>query len=78
MATRSGNPRRKSLTAEYANRRPELEKEFQAFLEKNRHFGLMVHDRAKKFGDREELIHKTYGTWERISWNEMSRTMHMV
>lgn len=78
MATRDGNPRRKNLTAEYANRRPELEKEFQAFLEKNRHFGLMVHDRAKKFGDREELIHKTYGTWERISWNEMSRTMHMV
>ncbi len=38
----------------------------------------MVHDRAKRFGDRPELHHKTYGTWESISWKQMSETMDAV
>jgi len=70
--------KKENLTGKYLLERSSLEKEFQDFLERNRHFGIMVHDRAKRYGSRDELHHKTYGKWETISWSEMSEIMNAV
>ncbi len=70
--------RRENLSEKYRRDRPELEKEFLSFLESVRNFGLMVHERAKLYGSRDELHHKTYGKWESISWTRMSEVMDAV
>ncbi len=78
MGAKGKDFRRENLTEKYRREKDSLEKEFQAFLERNRHFGLMVHDRAKRYGPRPQLHHKTYGIWESISWKQMSDTMNEV
>lgn len=78
MSTQSTAQRRKNLTEEYLRNRKDLEIEFQQFLDKNRHFGLMVLDRVKKYGSRAELHHKPYGTWETITWEQLGEMMHAV
>ena len=40
----------------------------------------MIHDQAKKYGDREVLIYKDFGgkEWKSYSWNQFSQTVKVV
>ncbi len=44
-------------------------KEFDRFLEREKHLGLMVRSRAKKYGDKKVAVrHKPHGEWISYSW----------
>lgn len=44
------------------------------------HLSVLVHEQAKKYGDREVLIYKDFGggEWKSMSWNELSSTVRKV
>lgn len=49
----------------------DFEKEFQEFLKKDSHLGLMVRKRAEKYGDKKVAVrHKVYGEWEEFTWKQ--------
>ena len=43
-------------------------------MQTNSHLSRLIHDQAKKYGDREELIYKDFGgsEWKSMSWNQFS------
>lgn len=44
------------------------------------HLSVLVHDQARKYGDREALIYKDFGgtQWKSCSWNQFSQTVKVV
>ena len=46
----------------------------------NCHLSVLVHEQAKQYGDREEIIYKEFGgsEWKSISWNQLSDTVKQV
>ncbi len=44
------------------------------------HMSVMVHEQAKKYGDREMLIYQDFGgsEWKSLSWNQVSATVLQV
>ena len=44
------------------------------------HLSVLVHDQAKKYGNREALIYRDFGskTWKSYSWNEFSDKVKVV
>lgn len=44
------------------------------------HLSVLVHEQAKKYGDREALIYKDFGgsEWKSCSWNRLSQTVKKV
>ena len=44
------------------------------------HLSVLVHDQARKYGDREALIYKDFGgtIWKSFSWNQFSQTVKVV
>ena len=44
------------------------------------HLSVLIHEQAKKYGDREALIYKDFGgdTWKSVSWNEFSLRVKQV
>ena len=49
-------------------------------MQTNYHMSVLVHEQAKKYGDREMLIYKDFGgnEWKTLSWNEVSQTVKQV
>lgn len=49
-------------------------------MQTNSHLSRLIHDQAKKYGDREELIYKDFGgsEWKSLSWNQFSATVKQV
>ena len=49
-------------------------------MQTNTHLGRLVHDQAKKYGDREVLIYKDFGgkEWKSYSWNQFSQKVKTV
>lgn len=49
-------------------------------MQTNSHLSVLVHDQAKKYGDREVLIYKDFGgvEWKSLSWNTFSQTVKVV
>ena len=49
-------------------------------MQTNTHLARLIHDQAKKYGDREVLIYKDFGEkeWKSYSWNQFSRTVKVV
>ena len=49
-------------------------------MQTNSHLSRLVHDQAKKYGDREELIYKDFGgsEWLSMSWNQFSDIVKKV
>lgn len=49
-------------------------------MQTNSHLSVLVHDQAKKYGDREALIYRDFGskTWKSYSWNEFSHKVKVV
>ena len=49
-------------------------------MQTNSHLSRLIHDQAKKYGDREVLIYKDFGgkEWKSISWNQFSQTVKQV
>ena len=49
-------------------------------MQTNSHLSRLIHDQAKKYGDREELIYKDFGgsEWKSMSWNQFSETVKKV
>jgi long-chain acyl-CoA synthetase len=56
---------------------PELTK---VIMQTNSHLSCLIHDQAKKYGDREVLIYKDYGgsEWKSYSWNQFSDMVKKV
>lgn len=53
------------------NEKIDFEKEFGEFLKKDGHLGLMVKQRAEKYGDKKVAVrHKAYGMWEEFTWKQ--------
>ncbi|HON79803.1 MAG TPA: long-chain fatty acid--CoA ligase [Spirochaetota bacterium] len=71
-------PPRINYTEKYRNERDVLEKDFQKHLDEWKQTAVMVVNLAKKYGDRAQLHHKPYGTWETFTWNQVSETMFAV
>ncbi len=46
----------------------------------NSHMSVLIHDLAKKYGDREMLIYQDFGgkEWKSLSWNQVSQTVMQV
>ena len=46
----------------------------------NFHLSVLVHEQAKQYGDREEIIYKEFGgsEWKSITWNQLSDTVKQV
>lgn len=46
----------------------------------NSHLSVLVHELAGKYGDREALVYRDFGSrvWKSYSWNEFSRTVRTV
>ena len=46
----------------------------------NCHLSVLVHEQAKQYGDREEIIYKEFGgsEWKSITWNQLSDTVKQV
>ena len=44
------------------------------------HMSVLVHEQAKKYGDREMLIYQDFGgkEWKSLSWNQVSATVMQV
>ena len=49
-------------------------------MQTNSHLSRLIHDQAKKYGDREELIYKDFGgsEWKSLSWNQFSAMVKQV
>ncbi|MCR4582977.1 MAG: long-chain fatty acid--CoA ligase [Prevotella sp.] len=49
-------------------------------MQTNSHLSRLIHDQAKIYGDREELIYKDFGSkeWKSMSWNEFSMIVKKV
>ena len=49
-------------------------------MQTNSHLSRLIHDQAKKYGDREVLIYKDYGgsEWKSYSWNQFSDMVKKV
>ena len=49
-------------------------------MQTNPHLARLIHDQAKKYGDREVLIYKDFGEkeWKSYSWNQFSQTVKVV
>lgn len=46
----------------------------------NCHLSVLVHEQAKQYGDREEIIYKDFGgsEWKSLTWNQLSATVKQV
>ncbi len=49
-------------------------------MQTNTHLARLIHDQAKKYGDREVLIYKDFGgtEWKSYSWNQFSQKVKLV
>ena len=49
-------------------------------MQTNFHMSVLVHEQAKKYGDREMLIYQDFGgkEWKSLSWNQVSQTVKQV
>lgn len=49
-------------------------------MQTNSHLSVLIHDQAKKYGDREALIFRHFGSrkWQSCSWAEFSRTVRVA
>ena len=49
-------------------------------MQTNCHMSVLVHEQAKKYGDREMLLYQDFGgkEWKSLSWNEVSQTVMQV
>ena len=49
-------------------------------MQTNTHLARLIHDQAKKYGNREVLIYKDFGgkDWKSYSWNQFSNTVKVV
>ena len=49
-------------------------------MQTNYHMSVLVHEQAKKYGDRAMLIYKDFGgnEWKTLSWNEVSQIVKQV
>ena len=49
-------------------------------MQTNSHLSVLIHDQAKKYGDREALIFRCFGSkkWQSASWAEFSRTVRVA
>ena len=49
-------------------------------MQTNCHMSVLVHEQAKKYGDREMLIYQDFGgkEWKSLSWNQVSATVRQV
>ena len=49
-------------------------------MQTNCHMSVLVHEQAKKYGDREMLIYQDFGgsEWKSLSWNQVSATVKQV
>ena len=49
-------------------------------MQTNSHLSRLIHDQAKKYGDREVLIYKDFGgkEWKSMSWNQFSAQVKLV
>ena len=49
-------------------------------MQTNSHLSRLIHDQAKKYGDREVLIYKDFGgkEWKSLTWNQFSDTVKQV
>lgn len=49
-------------------------------MKMNCHLSVLVHEQAKQYGDREEIIYKEFGVseWKSLSWNQLSDTVKQV
>ena len=49
-------------------------------MQTNYHMSVLVHEQAKKYGDREMLIYQDFGgsEWKSLSWNQVSATVLQV
>lgn len=49
-------------------------------MQTNSHLSVLIHDQAKKYGNREALIYKDFGgeQWKSVSWNQFSHTVKQV
>ena len=49
-------------------------------MQTNLHMSVLVHEQAKKYGDREMLIYQDFGgkEWKSLSWNQVSQTVKQV
>ena len=49
-------------------------------MKMNCHLSVLVHEQAKQYGDREEIIYKDFGgsEWKSLTWNQLSATVKQV
>ena len=49
-------------------------------MQNNSHLAVLIHEQAKKYGDREVLIYKDFGgtEWKSCSWNQFSAIVRQV
>lgn len=49
-------------------------------MQTNSHLSVMIHEQARKYGDREVLIYKDFGgsAWKSCTWNQFSQTAKKV
>ena len=49
-------------------------------MQTNCHMSVLVHEQARKYGDREMLIYQDFGgkEWKSLSWNQVSTTVKQV
>ena len=49
-------------------------------MQTNSHLSVLIHDQARKYGDREVLIYRDFGgtAWKSYSWNQFSATVKQV
>jgi len=49
-------------------------------MQTNSHLSVLVHDQAKKYGDREVMMYKDFGgeQWKSMSWNQFSAIIKQV
>ena len=49
-------------------------------MQTNYHMSVLMHEQAKKYGDREMLIYQDFGgkEWKSLSWNQVSQTVNQV
>lgn len=54
--------------------------ENRTIMQTKSHLSVLVHDQAKKYGDREVLVYKDFGgkTWKSYTWNEFSYKVKVV
>lgn len=71
-------PPRVNFTEKYKSEREVLAADFQKHLDEWRQTAVMVVNLANKYGERAQLHHKPYGTWETFTWNQVSEGMFAV